>query len=133
MSDKVGSVQRDEEACLGPDAGLEGLRARVSDGGDPVYLKPGGIVRLRKPRMTIRLLLVLVALAGLATEAGLIGWRAWSYSKRAADHARYLMSGRSLIYDSSELRGWHVEMRRKYELATSRPWLSVEPDPPPPE
>jgi hypothetical protein len=83
--------------------------------------------------MTVRLLLVLVALAGLATEAGLIGWRAWSYSKRAADHARHLMSGRSFIDDSSELRGWHDKMRRKYELATSRPWLSVEPDPPPPE
>jgi hypothetical protein len=133
MSEKAGSAQRRGEACIGPDAGLEGLRARVSDGGDPVKKKPGGTIRLRKPRMTVRLPLVLVALAGLATEAGLIGWRAWSHRKRAADHARYLMSGRSFISDSSELRRWHDQMRRKYERATSRPWLPVEPDPPPPE
>jgi hypothetical protein len=69
MSEKAESVQRQKEACIGPDAGLEGLRARVSDGGDPVYLKPGGIIRLRRPRMTVRLLLVLVALEGLATDS----------------------------------------------------------------
>jgi hypothetical protein len=96
-------------------------------------LKAGEIIHLRKPRMTVRLHLVIVALAALATQAGLTGWRALSYRKRAADHARYLRSGRSLIYDSSELRGWHDKMRRKYELAKSRPWLPVEPDPPPPE
>jgi hypothetical protein len=112
MSETAGSVQRQQEACMSPDSGLEGLRARVSDCGDPVYLKQGGIIRLRKPRMTVRLLLVLVALAALATEAGLIGWRAWSYSKRAADRAGYLRSGRSFIDDSPALRGWHDEMRR---------------------
>jgi hypothetical protein len=133
MSEKAGSVRRKDEACIAPGAGFEGLRARVGDRGDPVYLKPGGIIRLRRPRMTVRLLLAIVVLAGLATEAGLIGWRAWSYRKRAADHARYLRSGRSFIYDSSELRGWHDKMRRKYELARSWPWLPVEPDPPPPE
>jgi hypothetical protein len=133
MSEKAASVQRKEEACIGADEGLEGSRARASDCGDPVYLKPGGIIRLRGPRTTVRLLLVLVALAALATEAGIIGWRAWTYSKRAADHARYLRSGRSYIYDSLELQGWHDKMRRKYELASSRPWLPVEPDPPQPE
>ena len=133
MSEKAGSVLRKIEACIGSDAGLEGLRARLSGCGDPVYLEPGGIIPLRWPRMTVRLLLVLVALAGSATEAGLIGWRTWSYSKRAVDHARYLRSARSFLHDSSGLRGWHDEMRRKYELAASRPWLPVGPDPPPPE
>ena len=88
MSEKAGSVPRKGEVPIGPDAGLGGLLVRVSDRGDPVYLKPSGIVRLPRPRTTVRLLLVLVALAGLATEAGLIGWRAWSCSKRADDHAR---------------------------------------------
>jgi hypothetical protein len=118
---------------MGPGAGLEGLRTRLSACGDPVYLKPGRIVRMRKPRLTVRRLLVIVALAALATQAGLTGWRAWNYRKRAADHARYLRSARSLIYDSGELRGWHDQMQRKYERAASRPWLSVEPDSPPPE
>src|SRR5215472_15518241 len=125
MSEQAGSIQRKEQASIGPNAELEGLRVRVSGCGDPVYVKPGGIIRLRRPRMTVRLLLVIVALAGLVTEAGLIGWRAWSYRKRAADHARYLRSGRSFIDDASELRGWHDQMRRKYERATSRPWLPV--------
>jgi hypothetical protein len=132
MSAKARSSQLKEEG-VGPYSGLEALRARVSDCGDPVYLKPGGLIRLRRPRMTVRLLLILVALAGLATEAGLIGWRGWSYSKRAADHAMYLRSGRSFLLDSEELRGWHEKMRRKYELAMSRPWLPVEPDTPPPD
>ena len=133
MSEKARSVQSKDEACIGPDAGLEGLRARFSECGDPIYLKPAGIIRLRPPRMTVRFLLVLVALAGLAIEAGLIGWRAWSYSKRAVDHAVHLKSGRSFIHDSSELRAWHEKMRRKYVLASTRPWLPVGPDPPPPE
>jgi hypothetical protein len=133
MSENTESVRRKNEASMGPYVGLEGLSAHVSDLGDPVYLNPGGIIRLHKPRMTVRFLLVLVALAGLATEAWLIGWRAWSYSKRADEHARHLKSGRSFIYDSSALWGWHDKMRRKYELATSRPWLPVEPDPPEPK
>src|SRR5207237_5901566 len=70
----------------------------------------------------VRLLLVIVALAALAPQAGLTGWRAVSYRKRAADHARYLRAGRSWIYDSSELRGWQDRMRRKYDRAPSRPW-----------
>jgi hypothetical protein len=133
MSKQPGFIQRKEEANNGPNAGLEGLRTRVSDCGDPVYVKSSGVRRLRRPRMTVRLLLVLVALTALATELGLILWRAWSYSKRAADHARHLRSGRYFIYDSTELREWHDQMRRKYERAASRPWLPVEPDPPPPE
>ena len=80
--------------------------------------------------MTVRLLLVLVAMAGLTTEAGIIGWRAWTYSERAADHARYLRSGRHYIYDSwRDFRVAQRGCRRKYELASSRPWLPVEPRP----
>ena len=32
-----------------------------------------------------------------------------------------------------ELADYHVRMRRKWERAAARPWLSVEPDPPPPD
>ena len=78
MSERTESVGCKDQTSMGLHAGPGGLRARVSDYGDPVYLKPGGIIRVRKPRMTVRFLLVLVAMAGLATEAGLIGWRAWS-------------------------------------------------------
>jgi tetratricopeptide (TPR) repeat protein len=30
-------------------------------------------------------------------------------------------------------RAWHARMAKKYELAAARPWLPVEPDPPPPD
>jgi hypothetical protein len=33
---------------------------------------------------------------------------------------------------SRELQEWHEKMRRKYELAASRPWLPVELDSEPP-
>jgi len=32
-----------------------------------------------------------------------------------------------------EMAAYHVQMRRKWERAAARPWLPVEPDPPPPE
>ena len=33
---------------------------------------------------------------------------------------------------SAKLATYYMELRRKYERAASRPWLSVEPDPPEP-
>ena len=106
---------------------------RLSGSGDPVYLEPGGILRWRTPRMTVRFLLVVVALAALATEAALAGWRAVTYRMRAGDHARHLNSARSFHYDSEALRQWHERMGRKYQQAASRPWWPVAPDPPKPE
>jgi hypothetical protein len=133
MSEKAVSDQHTREVWNGSGAELDGLRAPLSASGDPVYLNPGGITRLRKPRMTVRSLLIIVALAAFATHAGLTGWRALCYRKRAADHFWYLRSARSMLSDSWELREWHDQMRRKYERAMFRPWLPVEPDPPPPE
>lgn len=125
-------MQRERPVRSGPREGLDGLGARLSGSGDPVYLEPGGIIRLRKPRMTTRFLIVVVVLAALATEAGSTAWRVVTYRKRAGDHAQYLKSG-SFLHDSEELRQWHERMRRKYELAASRPWLPVNPDPPEPK
>jgi len=82
--------------------------------------------------MTVQYLMIVVALAA-ATYVGLIVWRTVTYNTRARYHAQYLNSGRSFVYDSSELRQWHRRMQRKYEFAASRPWLAAETDPPPPE
>jgi hypothetical protein len=125
-------VRRVREVKGDPDAALAGLVSRLSGSGDPVYLEPGWIIGLPRPRMTVRFLIVVVALAALTTEAGMVGWRAVTYRMRAGDHVRYLRSGQS-FYDSDELRHWHEQMRRKYELAASRPWLPVDSDPPPPD
>lgn len=53
--------------------------------------------------MTVWVLIVMVALAALATESGLVA-----------------------------LRKWHDAMRRKYERGLTSPWLPVEADPPTP-
>jgi hypothetical protein len=83
--------------------------------------------------MTVRFLCAAVALAAVATEVGLAGWRAVTYRMRADDHVRYLQSARLYLYDSTELREWHERMRRKYEAAALNPWVPVERDTPPPE
>jgi len=116
----------------GPDAGLDGLRARLSGSGDPVFLTPGGLIRLLRPRLTVRFLIVVVALAAVATEAGIVGWRAVTRRDRADEHARHLKSWRSFMYDSNESIRWHERMRLKYEHAARSPWLGVEPDTPEP-
>ena len=36
------------------------------------------------------------------------------------------------VMGSRELGDYHEEMRRKYEIAATRPWKPVEPDPPAP-
>lgn len=127
------SMLRRRDFHSGPSPGLDGLDVRLSGSGDPVFLELGGIIRLRKPRVTVRFLIVVVALAAVATVALLVGWRAVTYRMRAGDHARHLNSARSFLYDSGELRQWHERMGRKYEQAASRPWWPLAPDPPTPE
>jgi hypothetical protein len=126
MKDRFG-----REIHTGPDAGLEGLRARISPSDDPVNLEPGRVVRMRSLWIKVRFLMVVVAFAAIVTEAGLVGWRAVTYRMRANDHARHLNSGKSFLYDSTKLRAWHERMRRKYQQGASSPWLAVEPEPPP--
>ena len=115
-----------ESGSANLDAGLDGFGARLSGSGDPVYLARKMVIRLERPRLTVRFLIVVVALVAVATEMGLAGWRAVSFYSRADDHARHLKSGRSFLYDSEELRQWQERMRSKYEFAASRPWLGVE-------
>ncbi len=79
----------------------------------------------------MRFLMILVALASAGIYVGLIAWRTVTYRIRAESHRQYLNSGRSLIYDSHEMRRWHERMQRNYEVAASRPWRAAETEPPP--
>jgi hypothetical protein len=38
----------------------------------------------------------------------------------------------STIKDAKELADYHDRLRQKYDRAAARPWLSIEPDEPPP-
>jgi hypothetical protein len=82
--------------------------------------------------MTVRFLMIVVALAAVATYGGLVVWRAVSYSQRAESHRQHLQSAESFLGESWALREWHEQMRRKYEFAASHPWQATSPDPPPP-
>jgi hypothetical protein len=49
------------------------------------------------------------------------------------------VSGEDKKQQSTEVRGWQrlsdycAALRRKYERAAARPWIPVDPDPPPPQ
>jgi hypothetical protein len=85
---------------------------------------------MRLPRFRVRTLMLLVVLVavpltlldrrarflGLANRhEGLIGPPPGPYAKSASPRS-----------------GWHWELSNKYRRAAERPWLPVEPDPPPP-
>jgi hypothetical protein len=105
---------------------------------------------MRLPRMTTRRWMFAV----LAFSVLMCAARTWFHWKdrreRAAYHRQAVTAGlqycntcfRALPTDLDFLamyyghveprRAWHARMAKKYELAASRPWLLVEPDPPPP-
>jgi hypothetical protein len=81
--------------------------------------------------MTVRSLMLVVALAAVTTYGGLVVWRAVSYSLQAESHRQHLQSAEG-FYEPPDLREWHEQMQRKYEFAASHPWQATSPDPPPP-
>jgi Tfp pilus assembly protein PilE len=107
-------------------------------------------------RFTLRGMMIAVAVIAVLTWIAQAASR-WSYYRtRAEHHAAELRNlnadlvpalefrremgyfpgcalGQTLferVWDEAE---WHARLKSKYELAATRPWRSVEPDPPPPE
>ncbi len=72
--------------------------------------------------------------ANLAVEAGPRSGPLAEYLAQDAADMRARLEGtrRGYVPHSREMADYHEQMRRKYRLAASRPWLSVDPDPPPP-
>ncbi len=135
-------------------------------------------MRLPRVRLTVRRMMVVVAVVAVALAGGLT-YRRWAvYRERAAGHAhaeqlaRFLLGGGIAVirgadgrveevngpvavrtseagggltefmilptpgYDAVALgrrAAYHARLRRKYERASARPWLPVEPDPPGPQ
>jgi hypothetical protein len=89
--------------------------------------------------MTTRRWMVAVAMIAFAIESVKIGERWLSYRQRAVYHARLAETGMdlapsgdaALILSPRDI-AYHGELKVKYERAATRPWLPVEPDPPPP-
>jgi hypothetical protein len=107
---------------------------------------------MRLPRMTTRRWMIAVAIVAIGFGALILVHRSRSYAALAALHAdaenecrRIVEAAEGFALDAPIWRGWvtnarrsrrllpyHAALRRKYDLASRRPWFAVEPDPPQP-
>jgi hypothetical protein len=87
-------------------------------------------MRLPRLRFTIRLLMLMVALAACSVW----GYRMWRVSREHARVERRLTHFRigRPIADAAEKAAYDAALARKYERAARHPWLPVGPDPPQP-
>jgi hypothetical protein len=104
---------------------------------------------MKLPRFTVRRLMIAAAVVGFGLECGLVGCRWWQYGSLAVRNE--LIEQRESIrlsyYESHsgdcrapwvvpyqrKILEHHGFLKRKYQVATTHPWLSVAPDPPEPE
>jgi hypothetical protein len=97
-------------------------------------------------RISIRMLMALVAIAALIMAGGVLVKRSSEFRALAEEQADSEMASLEYAGDARGERGdpqrvargeqmaaYHRELRIKYERAARYPWLSVEPDPPEPE
>ncbi len=88
------------------------------------------------PRMTTRRWMLVVLVMAFGALVVSMERRASAYRRRAYEH--YVLSGGNLRWKMldlrpSENRKYHLRMMQKWLDAQRHPWISVEPDPPPPE
>jgi hypothetical protein len=108
---------------------------------------------MRLPRMTTRRWMIVVAIVANGSGAWILRARSHTYaiesgyhSLMEAENRRFVglyeagslgYTGRgsvdAFIDQARRLAAYHATLKRKYELASSRPWLPVEPDPPEPK
>jgi hypothetical protein len=100
---------------------------------------------MRRPRMTMRgLMIAVVVLTALIwggtlwQRAGLYRWKSHFHSQMERSSVIAVIEGPAAA-DRDELarmtgawRDHHAALRHKYESAAARPWVSVPPDPPQP-
>jgi hypothetical protein len=111
---------------------------------------------MRRPRMTTRRWMLVVAVVGLLFWTGrlLASWR--DLRLRSEHHAAELVTLDQYLIPALEFRRkmgyfpgcgltqialedwckeaeWHRQLKAKYDHAARYPWLPVEPDPPEPE
>ncbi len=93
------------------------------------------ILRLPRPRFTVRRLMLVVAVAGLAIGGGMwvhnLSRLSGYYAARARKHRTIELAMRTTAWFKSRA-DHHKSVALKYDQASRYPWLSVEPDPPEP-
>jgi hypothetical protein len=92
-------------------------------------------MRLLRMQLTIRRMMIAVAVVGVAFSIpAALRRRSEAFARISAAHFRAadgLNPPRS--HARVRLADWHILLGWKYRAAAARPWLTVEPDPPPPE
>lgn len=129
--------------------------------GDKCHLRPHslrGVQAMRLLRVTVRRLMVAVAVVALAfplSRMALFYFRCWNAALFHAEQEKYYaLQLKNLAFDVYEpsvtskrrqemmkeseskarrLSQYHAEMKSKYEQAATHPWDSLEPDPPEPK
>jgi hypothetical protein len=96
---------------------------------------------MRFPRVTIRRLLLLVAV--LAVALGIVvalQRRSERFRRRAAEYASAIhtvyfadVNGKDGMMLTATVADYHGDLSQKYTAAADRPWLPLESDPPPPD
>jgi hypothetical protein len=93
-------------------------------------------MHLAGPRFTVRRLVLVVALAGLAMGAGLCGYGMWRlsdyFAARALKHRNIEMIMRDSAARFKRQADHQASLARKDERAARYPWLALEPYPPEP-
>jgi hypothetical protein len=81
-------------------------------------------MRIPRLRFTMRRLIAVVTLSGLASAWAVLWWRSLEYQRRAEMHQRLALFSRR-----AEVAVSHSRMASKYWKASQYPWLSVAPEP----
>jgi hypothetical protein len=91
-------------------------------------------MRLPRVRFTVRRLMVIVAIVGMAI--GLSRWlwlRSLAFDRLAGFHSIRSNYGNPLDANVQMKLTYHNALWNKYRRAARHPWLPIEPDPPEPE
>src|SRR5277367_4177484 len=96
---------------------------------------------MRFPRVTLRRLLMLVAV--LAVALGILvalQRRSERFRRRADEYASAIhtvyfadVNGEDGMVLTATVAGYHADLASKYQAAANRPWLPLESDDPPPD
>lgn len=91
-------------------------------------------MRLPRPRLSIRALMLLVAGVGAMVWGGIMWRRSAEFGATARGHAameEFYSTQDTWMKEENIAR--HRSLKLKYEHAARYPWLAVEPDPPEPK
>jgi len=98
-------------------------------------------MKFPRSRWIVRAMLVAVLLVPIAVVAVILKRRADEFGRRAELHARlgrpggggsFMGNFDEAMREIKVFENYHISMHKKYAYLKQHPWLSADPDPPPP-